>query len=102
MRSKMTLMVLMFTTALALFVAAQGSATKEPFDTRGHLLYDVSGHGVRTPVTLCTGPVMTTDGTAKCLYQALPVSGRLRIEMLDGTIREIELETVKKITISDH
>lgn len=102
MGSKMTLMVLIFTTALALYVAAQSRATKEPFDTHGHPLYDVSGQGVKTPVTLCTGPVMATDGTAKCLYQALPVSGKLRIEMQDGTIREIDLETVKKMTVSDH
>jgi hypothetical protein len=99
MRSKIRLMVLIFTTALVLHVTAQSRVTKEPFDTHGHSL--VSGQGAKTPVALCTGPMMATDGTAKCLYQALPVSGILRIEMQDGTIREIDLESVKKMTVSD-
>jgi hypothetical protein len=61
----------------------------------------VLGNGVKAPVTLCTGPTMATDGTAKCLYQALPASGRLHIEMQDGSIQEIDLKTVKKMTVSD-
>ena len=59
----------------------------------------VAGSGVNVPVTLCTGPAMATDGTAKCLYQALPANGKLRIEMQDGTIQEIDLRTVKLITV---
>jgi hypothetical protein len=99
MRNKLMLMALIFTTALVLNIAAQSKSTKELFDTHGYPL--VSGQGAKTPVTLCTGPVMASDGTTKCLYQALPVSGKLRIEMQDGTIREIDLESVKKMTVSD-
>jgi len=58
-----------------------------------------AGNGAKAPVTLCTGPVMATDGTAKCLYQALPSSGKLRIEMLNGSVQEIHLKQVKQITI---
>lgn len=99
MRSKITLMVLIFTTAIVLYVTAQSKGTKEPFDTHGHP--PVSGQGEKTPVALCTGPIMPADRTAKCLYQALPVSGKLRFEMLDGTIREIDLDSVKKMAVSD-
>jgi hypothetical protein len=82
-----------------LHIAAQSKAIKELSDTHGYS--PVSRQGAKTPVTLCTGPAMVTDGTAKCLYQALPVSGKLRIEMQDGTIREINLEGVKNISVSD-
>jgi hypothetical protein len=99
MKNKIMLMVLIFATALVLNIAAQSKATKELFDTKGYPL--VSGQEANTLATLCTGPVLATDGTAKCLYQALPASGKLRIEMQDGTIREIDLKTVKKMTVSD-
>jgi hypothetical protein len=99
MKNKIMLIVLIFATTLVLNIAAQSNATKEPFDANGYPL--VSGQGAKTLVTLCTGPVMATNGTAKCLYQALPASGKLRIEMQDGTIREIDLKTVKKMTVSD-
>jgi hypothetical protein len=56
---------------------------------------------VKAPVTLCIGPIMATDGTTKCRYQALPVSGKLRIEMQDGAIQEIDLKSVKKMTVSN-
>jgi hypothetical protein len=59
----------------------------------------VTGNGVKVPVTLCTGPVMGTDGTAKCLYQALPASGKLRIQIQDGSIQEIDLKKIRLITV---
>ena len=67
MKSKILLMILIFATAFVLYVAAQSNATKEFFDTKGYPLHDVSEQGAKTPVTRCTGPVMATDGTAKCL-----------------------------------
>lgn len=99
MRSKITLMVLIFAAAFVLHIAAQNQPTEEPFDTRARPL--VAGQEAKTPVTLCTGPILATDGTAKCLYQALPVFGKLRIEMQDGAIHEIDLQKVRKMTISD-
>jgi hypothetical protein len=59
----------------------------------------VAGNGAKAPVTVCTGPTMATDGTAKCLYQALPASGKLHIEMQDGAIQEVDLKNVKKMTV---
>ncbi len=96
MKSKLILTGLIFGMALALCVAAQSEPTQE----QGVGPY-VSGQGVKAPVTLCIGPTMATDGTAKCLYQALPASGRLRIEMQDGAIHQIDLKAVKKMTVSD-
>ena len=92
MKSKLTLMILGFGMAFVLYVAAQSKPPREPFDTQGHRLVGV---------TLCTGPVMTTDGTAKALYPAPPALGKLRIEMRDGTTREINLESVNSMTVSD-
>jgi hypothetical protein len=99
MRNKIMLMILIFAAALVLHVSAQNRPTKQSFDTRGHPL--VGGQEANTPVTLCTGPILATEGTAKCLYQALPVSGKLRIETRDGAIHTIDLQTVKKMTVSD-
>ena len=98
MKSKMILTGLIFSIALALYVAAQSEPTRE--QGVGSYYY-ARGQEAKAPVTLCIGPIMATEGTAKCLYQALPVSGRLHIEMQDGSIQEIDLNTVKKMTISD-
>ncbi len=57
------------------------------------------GKGAKAPVSLCVGPVMATDGTPKCLYQALPASGKLRIEMLNGSVQEIFVNQIKQITV---
>ena len=91
-------MILFLTTALVLHLAAQNKTVKEPFDTHRPL---VRGQETKTPVTLCSGPTLAIDGTAKCLYQALPAFGKLRIEMRDGAIHEIDLQNVSKITVSD-
>jgi hypothetical protein len=99
MRNKILLMVPIFTAALVLHVSAQNRPTRQSFDTRGRPL--VGGQATKTPVTLCSGPTLAIDGTAKCLYQALPVSGKLRIETQDGAIHEIDLEAVRKMTVSD-
>jgi hypothetical protein len=108
----LTLLVLLLVSALALYVVAQSQtdgekdAAKAPLrmghgtavgNWSGAVPY-VVGRGVKSQVTLCTGPTMATDGTAKCLYQALPASGKLRIEMQDGTIQVIDLNNVKKMT----
>ena len=98
MKSKMILMGWIFSIALALYVAAQSEPTQE--QGVGSYYYD-RGQAAKAPVTLCVGPIMATEGTAKCLYQALPVFGRLHIEMQDGSIQEIDLNTVKKMTVSD-
>jgi hypothetical protein len=98
MKSKMILMGLIFSIALALYVAAQSEPTQE--QGVGSYYY-ARGQGGKAPVTLCIGPIMATEGTARCLYQALPASGRLHIEMQDGSIQEIDLNTVKKMTVSD-
>ena len=98
MKSKMILTGLIFSIALALYVAAQSEPTRE--QGVGSYYY-VRRQAEKAPVTLSIGPIMATEGTAKCLYQALPVSGRLHIEMQDGSIQEIDLNTVKKMTISD-
>jgi hypothetical protein len=98
MKSKMILTGLIFSIALALYVDAQSEPTQE--QGVGSYYY-ARGQAGKAPVTLCTGPIMATEGTAKCLYQALPVSGRLHIEMQDGSIQEIDLKTVKKMTVSD-
>jgi hypothetical protein len=95
MKRKMIL-GLIFSIALALYVAAQSKPTQK--QRVGAYFRE---QGVKAQVTLCLGPIMATDGTAKCLYQALPVSGKLRIEMQDGAIQEIDLETVKKMTVSN-
>jgi protease II len=112
-KSCMALLVLLTVSVLALYVSAQVQPEAETRqyqkarEAYENLIskyqhsdgsYDAQ-NGVNVPVTLCTGPVMAKDGTAKCLYQALPANGKLRIEMQDGTIQEIDLRTVKLITM---
>ncbi len=103
----LTIFVLLLVSAVALCVFAQ-SQTEAPRDMGRGMEPSagapyVVGNGVRTParppVTLCTGPVMATDGSTKCLYQALPLLGKLRIKMHDGAVHEIDLTKVKEITV---
>lgn len=98
MRCKIALMILFLTTALVLHVTAQNKPAEEQSNIHRPL---VGGQETKTPVALCTGPTMAIDGTAKCLYQALPVFGKLRIEMQDGIVHEIDLQNVRKMTVND-
>ena len=69
MKSKMILTGLIFSIALTLYVAAQSEPTRE--QGVGSYYY-VRRQAEKAPVTLCIGPIMATEGTAKCLYHASP------------------------------
>jgi hypothetical protein len=67
----------------------------------------VAGKSLKAPVVLCTGPwtVPNQSSDLEVRYQPLPSGpwfGKLRIEMKDGSVQEIDLATVKKMTVSDH
>lgn len=108
-RATIAVLVLLTVSALASYVLAQVPANAESYQKAKALKVIVLnyrvinntpvGNGAKSPVTVCTGPTMATDGSAKCLYQALPASGILRIEMQDGTVQEIDLGKVKGITV---
>lgn len=95
MRRRIALVILIFTASLVLHVAAQNKPINDPLNAPRCSL--VGGQETKTPVTLCTGPILATDGTAKCLYQLLPVFGKLRLEMNDGAIHEIDLQKVREM-----
>ena len=99
MKSKMMLMVLIFTTALAIYVAAQSKATKGPVHWDMHLYR-------QWEAGLCAGPLAGENrgNTSGVRYEPLPSvawAGKLLIEMQDGAIQEIDLKNVKKMTVRD-
>ena len=110
MRGKIfaALLMLLVVSAFAFYAFAQdkpGEGQKAPngvFDTKGHQLGPyVDGTGLKA--VLCTGPlVVGNDANGPVVrYQLLPnASGKLRIEMQDGSVQEIDLKTVKKMSVS--
>ena len=81
-------LLLLFVSALAFYVFAQGQGG----DGGGG-----KGEGINTPAVLCTGPHLSKDGIMT--YKWLPNSGALRIEMLDGSMQEINLKEVKTMRV---
>jgi hypothetical protein len=76
----MAFLLLIFVSDWAFYVFAQGEGGDS-----------VVGHAevINTPAVLCTGPHLSKDGIMT--YKWLPNSGTLRIDMLDGSVHEINL-----------
>ena len=102
MKVKYILTVLiLLVSALALSFSAQSQTAKS------QERHDAAEKGLKAPVVLCTGPwaVPNQSSYPEVRYQPLPSGrwfGKLRIEMQDGSVQEIDLATVKKMTVSDH
>ena len=110
MRGKIfaALLMLLVVSAFTFYAFAQSKPSEGPnapngaFDTQGHPIGPyVDGTGLKA--VLCTGPlVVGSDANGSAVrYQPVPnASGKLRIEMQDGSVQVIDLKTVKKMSVS--
>ena len=97
MKRKVIPTVLMLTTALAVYLAAQDKPATKYLDMRMRL-YRLQEVELR----VVTSAGENQPNTSGVRYEPLPSwAGKLRIEMQDGATQEIDLKNVKKMTVSD-
>ncbi len=95
MKSKMILTVLIATTALAIYVAAQSKTATKVVEMHSHRFQKVE-------LRVVASAGENQANTLAVRYEPLPSwAEKLRIEMLGGATQEIDLKNVLKMTVSD-
>jgi hypothetical protein len=94
-----TFLTFLLVSVLAFYVFAQSQTEQDPGKTQGTVrVGSVSGSGIGIASTTADVVLCKTDG--EIIDKSFPSTGTLRIEYKNGSVSQIDLWDVKKMTVT--